>query len=134
MCALIGLILFHCLHFVCVHDTQLVGVVKNNIKEAALRHGFSLLRCNPSCKPTNNLCLHHLPSIDFMVVRIALLCLLLSPIARTMAAFHISLALPVTLTVVLPFYNSALAMLCQLSMFTFQLGQFTSLSTRYKLL
>ena len=29
------------LHFVCVHDTQLVGVVNGNIKEAALRHGFS---------------------------------------------------------------------------------------------
>ena len=56
-------------------------------------------------------------ALDFMVVRIVGLCLLLSPIARTMAAFHILLSLPLLSITEVSIDIRALPWLRQLSSF-----------------
>ena len=68
-----------------------------------------------SCKPIQymlmqayTIYLPSTPALHVTIVRIVGLCLLPSPIARTMAAFHISLALPVTLTLLVYINRHAL--------------------------
>ena len=83
----------------------------NKSKTLTVPHASPGLHNPPSVATT--------PALDVTIVRIVGLCLLRSPIARTIIAFHISLSVPVLHTMEVTLHIRALPVLRQFSAFFF---------------